>query len=603
MSTSETSAGGGDGTTPDGSAVPFREGIALLWSYARPHLRTIVGGVLLGLFATAVALATPMVTKWVLDSLGTGGSLAGPVAVLVVILVVGTAATFAQGVLMGGLAERIVLEARSGLVRRFFLARLEQVQRFRTGELVTRVTGDTVLLREATTNSLVQLVNGTVSLVGTIVLMALLDWPLLLTTLVALLVVGGLFGALVPQIGKADKRAQDAVGELGATLEGGMRALRTVKSSRAELREIERVTGKAEESARHATRSVWFSSLSWAVAGGGMQLAFIVILGLGAGRVAMGELPVSTLVAFLLYAFNIIDPIVQLATAVTTLQSGLAAAARIRETGHLEPEDTAARPGDAAAVATAPGVPVLALRGVTVGYAGADAPALCDVTLFIPRTGHIALVGPSGAGKTTVFSLLLRFIDPASGTCELHGVPYDRVSIGAVRSTIAYVEQETPVIPGTVRDNVLFRAPDATDGEAWEALAAVRLDERIRSLDGGLDANVAETSLSGGERQRLAVARALVRRPGVLLLDEATAQLDATTEAAIQDVIAAASRDGAVVTIAHRLSTVLDADQIIVMDGGAVRDAGTHGELLVRDDLYREFIAALRIRTDTTSEQ
>ena len=206
----------------------------------------------------------------------------------------------------------------------------------RTGEIVTRVTSDTLLLREATTGSFVQLVNGTVSLVGTVVLMAVLDWPLLLTTLVALVVIGGLFGVLMPQIARADKRAQDAVGELGAELEGGVRALRTVKSSRAERRQIARVSAKAEESARYAVRSAWFSALVWAVAGGGMQLAIIVILGLGAGRVALGDMSVSTLVAFLLYAFNIVDPVATLAQAVSTLQSGFAAAARIRETASLE---------------------------------------------------------------------------------------------------------------------------------------------------------------------------------------------------------------------------------------------------------------------------
>lgn len=599
MTSSESPIDDIDDAKSGSPAVPFREGIALLWSYSRPHLRILIIGVLMGLFATAITLATPMVTKWVLDSLGTDLDLAGPVAVLVLILIVGIIANLAQSVLLGRLSERIVLDARRGLVSRFFLAKLEKIQRFRTGELVTRVTSDTLLLREATTNSLVQLINGLVSLVGTIVLMALLDWPLLLTTLLALVVVGALFGVLVPQIGKADKRAQDAIGDLGATLEGGVRALRTVKSSRAEHREIARVNTKAEESARHAIRSVWFSALTWAVAGGGMQLAIIVILGLGAGRVALGELAVSTLVAFLLYAFNIVDPIASLAEAFATLQSGLAAAARIRETEHLELEDTHARPADASTHLSNPDAPVLALRAVTAGYADEETPALRDVTLAIPRKGHVALVGPSGAGKTTVFSLLLRFIDPTSGRLELNGIPYDRLSIDEVRSGIAYVEQETPVIPGTVRDNVLFRAPDATDDEAWEALASVRLDQKIRSLNGGLDANVAETSLSGGERQRLAVARALIRRPNVLLLDEATAQLDATTEAAIQNVIATASREGAVVTIAHRLSTVLDADQIIVLENGGVRDAGTHRELLTRDTLYQEFITALRIHTDT----
>ena len=597
MNVSESPINGIDDAKSGNAAVPFREGIALLWSYSRPHLRTLIIGVLLGLFATAIALATPMVTKWVLDSLGTNLDLTGPVTVLVLILIVGVIANLAQSVLLGRLSERIVLDARRGLVSRFLLAKLEQIQRFRSGELVTRVTSDTLLLREATTNSLVQLINGLVSLVGTIVLMAILDWPLLLATLLALIVVGVLFGVLVPQIGKADKRAQDAIGDLGATLEGGVRALRTVKSSRAEHREIARVNAKAEESARHAIRSVWFSALAWSVAGGGVQLAIIVILGLGAGRVALGELAVSTLVAFLMYAFNIVDPITSLAGAFSTLQSGLAAAARIRETEHLELEDTHARPADAPVPVSHPDTPVLTLRAVTAGYADAETPALRDVTLAIPRKGHIALVGPSGAGKTTVFSLLLRFIDPTSGRLELNGVPYEHLSIDDVRSGIAYVEQETPVIPGTVRDNVLFRAPDATDEEAWEALASVRLDQKIRSLSDGLDTNVAETSLSGGERQRLAVARALVRRPNVLLLDEATAQLDATTEAAIQNLIATASREGAVVTIAHRLSTVLDADQIIVLENGQVRDAGTHRDLLSRDTLYQEFISALHIHT------
>ncbi|OLT56007.1 ABC transporter permease [Corynebacterium sp. CNJ-954] len=586
-------------TTPDASTadVPLRKGLSLLVSYARPHLRILLVGVLLGLFATAVTLATPMAAKWVLDGLGTDRGLAGPVTILVALLLVGTLAGFVQSVLLGRLAEHIVLDARRSLIHRFFRARLEQIQRFKTGELVTRVTSDTVLLREAATSSVVQLINGAVSLVGTIVLMALLDLPLLATTLLALLIIGVMFGVLVPQIGRADKQAQDAIGELGSTLEGGMRALRTVKSSRAEDREINRVTGKAEESARYSIRSVWYSSLIWTVAGGGMQLAIIVILGLGAWRVSSGELAVSTLVAFLMYAFNIVDPITSLAGAFSSIQSGLAAAARIQETEHLALEDTDARPADGPQNASSDGGPALALRQVTAGYQSADEPVLLDVTIEVPRTGHLAVVGPSGAGKTTVFSLLLRFIDPRSGRLELDGVPYERLSINDVRSRIAYVEQETPVIPGTVRDNVLFRAPDASDQEAWDALSAVQLDAKIQTLPEGLDSAVADTNLSGGERQRLAVARALVHRPDVLLLDEATAQLDGTTEAAIQKVISTAARTGAVVTIAHRLSTILDADQIVVLDGGKVRDSGTHHELVARDELYREFIEALRIHT------
>lgn len=577
------------------SAKESGGGLALIASYARPHHLGIGFGVVLGLFATGVTLATPLAAKWVLDGLGAGLDLAGPVGALVVLLLVGTCAGLAQTVVLGRLAERIVLDARRSLIQRFFRARLEQVQRFRTGELVTRVTSDTVLLRAAATSSVVQLINGAVALVGTVIVMAFLDGVLLLTTLAALALVGGLFVVFLPRIGRATKRAQDAMGELGSSLEGGMRALRTIKSSRAEDREIARVTASAEDSARHSIRSVWFSALVWAVAGGGMQLSLIAILGLGAWRVSSGELAVSSLVAFLLYAVNIIDPITTLAGAFASIQAGLAAASRITETSHLELEDTARRPVAAAVGRVADGVPVLAVRGVSAAYGDGSREILRDVTIEIPRTGHVALVGPSGAGKTTVFSLLLRFLDPREGRLELDGTPYDLLSIDDVRSRIAYVEQETPVIPGTVRDNVLFRVDDGTDDEAWAALAAVGLDERIRAFPDGLDTSVVETILSGGERQRLAVSRALVRRPAVLLLDEATAQLDAGAEAAIQEIIADTAATGAVVTIAHRLSTILEADKIIVLDAGAVRDAGTHDDLLRRDDLYRGLIQALRI--------
>lgn len=577
--------------------VPLRGGIPLLWSYVRPHRKTLVAGLLLGLAATGITLATPLVVKWVLDSLATSLDLTWPVTALVVLLVVGSVANLSQSVLMGRLAETIVLDARRSLIRRFLRAKLEPVQRFRSGELITRVTSDTSLLREATTTSIVELINGVISIVGTIILMAVLDLPLLVTTLLSLLVIVLAFVILVPKIGQADKRSQDEMGELGAMLEGSFRALRTVKSSQAESREIARVNAKAEESTRHSIRSVWYVALVGTVAVSGVQLATIIILAIGAGRVATGGLDVSTLVAFLLYAFNIVEPISLLAGAVSSVQSGLAAAARIRETEHLQEEDTSAVPAGAEpSPADTSAAPVLALRDVTARYQDATNPALAGVTLEIPRTGHVALVGPSGAGKTTVFSLILRFIEPASGTLELDGVPYDHLAIADVRSRIAYVEQETPVIPGTVRDNVLFRiADDPSDEEAWQALAAVRLDDKIRSLDGGLDADVSETRLSGGERQRLAIARVLVRQPDILLLDEATAQLDGTTEAAIQDVIAKASKSGVVVTIAHRLSTVLDADQIVVFEAGRIRDAGTHHELLDRDELYQEFIAALRI--------
>jgi|GEM_PF-111355 len=540
---------------PTTSATGGRERLRILFDLVRPHRRTLAVGLLLGLAGTGLGLATPMVTKWVLDTLGTDESLARPVTWLLVLFVVGTVVGYVQWVLMGTLAERIVLDARESLVRRYLRATVAAITGRPTGELVTRVTSDTVLLREATSSSLVGLVNGVVALIGTLVLMGVLDRVLLGTTIAAIVVVGAVMAVLLPGIGAAEKASQEALGTLGGTLEGSLRAVRTVKSSRAEARQGGTVLAAAREARDHAVRAVRTTALAWTVSWGGIQLAIIVILGLGAWRVGQGELAVSSLVAFLLYAFNIVGPITELTQAMTQLQSGIAAAARISEVAAMdvEPDAPTASPAGSVTGDGPPDGPVIELRGVTAGYGPGLPPAVRDLSLTVPRRGHTALVGPSGAGKTTVFSLLLRFLEPQSGQLLLDGQPYAGWSHADVRARFAYVEQETPVVPGTIRDNLLFSNPDATDDELTAALAAVRLDGAFDALPDGLGTRLSETSVSGGQRQRIALARALLCRPQVMLLDEATAQVDGLTEAAVHDAIRAMATTGAVVTVAHRL--------------------------------------------------
>lgn len=579
--------------------------LATLWSFARPHAPTLAFAVLLGLLASAGELATPMVTKWVLDTLAVRGGIGGPVAVLVVLLLVGTLIGLWQWILLGTMAEHVVYGARTRMVARFLRAKVMPLLGRPTGELVTRVTSDSVLLREAS-SSLVGIVNGSVMLVGTVVMMAVLDLVLLGTTLAAVAIVTVIFLLLMPTIAKAQERAQASLGDLGSGLEGTLRAIKTVKAAGAEERQLETLLADAEQARRHGIVAVRMEAVAWTVAWVGIQSAIIVILAFGASRVASGDMEVSTLVAFLLYAFGLMGPITELSQDTTALQSGIAAAGRIREVEDIAVEDIEVEgsgdgdfgdrdSGEERGQPGEPGQRGLRLDGVRARYAPEAPWALDDVSLTVPERGHVAIVGPSGAGKTSVLSSVLRFLDIEEGRITADGRSYAELTPRQARSRLAYVEQETPVVPGTIRDNLLFSRPDAAEEDVRAVLAELRLDTAIDQLPDGLDTRLSDTSVSGGQRQRIALARALLAEPELLLLDEATAQVDGITEAAIHRAIRRQAARGAVLTIAHRLSTIVDADQIIVMDGGRVVARGTHASLLGDSELYHDLVAALAV--------
>lgn len=573
--------------------------LQILLSFFSPHWGAIAVGLVLGLAVTATSLWTPLIVEDVMNALALDESLSQPIMVLAGLTVVGIVATLAQMLLLGKVAENVVYDARASLVRRFFRGRVGDVTAHPAGELVTRATSDTLLLREATSSSIVSVINGLVGMVGTIVLMGAIDPLLLGLTVAALVVFGGLMMALMPRVGTEQARAQNAVGQMGGELEGGLRALRTVKVAGAEGRQSDVVLGAAEAARRHGLRALKAESIAWTSALGGIQIATVGVIALGAWRVSQGELTVAALVAFMMYVFNFPGPMMEVAQGFSSLQTGMAAAERISQARRIKFEGEGAHEAGTAAEDAMPttpiGAPILDFRGVTASYVEGAKPAVKDLTLQIPRIGHVAVVGPSGAGKTSILALALRFLEPSHGQILLDGTDFQELTFQQVRQRFAYVEQETPVVPGTIRDNLLFANDQVSDTELAEVLDTVLLTEDLARLPDGLDTSLVSSSVSGGQRQRIAMARALLRKSDVLLLDEATSQVDGRTEAAILEAIKRAARSGAVITIAHRLSTVIDADTIVVMEAGHVRAAGTHSELLTTDELYHELVTALRI--------
>ncbi|MGA4991102.1 ABC transporter ATP-binding protein [Nonomuraea bangladeshensis] len=560
-----------------------------LLAYVRPYRRILFLGGFLGLIGSVAGLAMPLLAKYVVDAFGSNGSMAGPLLGLTAAVLVGAVVSASGSYLMERTGEGIVLGARRKLVDRMLRLKVADVDRLKPGDLLSRVTGDTTLLRAVLTNGIVESISAVFMLVGAIVMMATMDGVLLLVTLGVIVVVGGLVALIMPRIQRAQAQAQEAVGEMGSVLDRALQAYRTVKASGAEDREIAEVGEAATRARDRGLQVAVWTSLAGVATFMAVQIAFLAVLGVGGARVSSGALEVSSLIAFLLYLFYLVSPIGQLVQGGVQLQQGLAAMQRIKEIEGLpaEPAEPAERTGDGRE-------PVgVTFQDVVFRY-GEDRPLVHDgVTFEVPPGGLTALVGPSGAGKSTVFGLIERFYEHQGGTITVGGRDIRDWPLGELRAALGYVEQDAPVLAGTLRENLLFAAHDVTEDELARAIARTRLDDLVSRLPDGLETPVGHRGvlLSGGERQRVAIARALLRRPRLLLLDEATSQLDAVNELRLREVIAEVARETTVLVIAHRLSTVTGADRIVVMEAGGVRAVGTHADLVGEDDLYRELAA------------
>lgn len=526
-----------------------------------------------------------------IEALAADRSLLAPLLVLGGLVAASAVVVAVHFWLLERTAERVVLGARRTLGARLLRLRVPAFDAQAPGDLVARATADATLLGSVASTALVQSLNGAVSLAGAIVLMAVVDAVLLGVTLAVLVVIAGAVAVVLPRIARATERQQAAIGDLGAALERALGALRTVKASGAEERETEAVHTAARAAYARGMDSAGYQAGVGTATGLAVQVAFLAVLGVGGARVADGSMTIGDLIAFLLYLFYLSEPIAALAQGATQLQQGLAAVRRIDEVTELPIEDDATAAGPPPAVERRD--PLVVFDAVSFRYRPERPPVLDGVSFAVPARGLTAIVGPSGAGKTTLFALLERFYEPDAGTITFGGRPLSAWPRTDLRAQIGYVEQDAPVLAGTLRDNLRYAAPDAGDDALAAALAEVRLQGLIDRLPDGLETDIGTrgTTLSGGERQRIAIARALLRRPTLLLLDEAASQLDAVNEMALRDTVARVAEQRAVLAIAHRLSTVVDAAAIVVLEAGRIRAVGTHADLVGSDALYAELAA------------
>ena len=564
----------------------------LLLKKTKPPVGLLSAAVSVSVIQALAALAIPWFLKTLIDGFTVDRLTPQLISLFVIVFVVQVVANALSIYWLQIVGQRIVANLRTLLWKHLLTLSIPFYDETKSGELVSRLNSDATTLQQLLSEQLVRLLTSLVSIIGAITILFFLDWQMTLVMVIAVPVTLLIIIPLVRKLHKISRETQKELAGLSGFFAEMLGEVRLVKSQATESYELNRGKTRIENLYGYGVKEGRIQALLLPIFNVTLTTMLILIIGFGAYRVATNQITAGELVAFSLYLFQIMTPLVTMTEFITKLQKARGATERIIELLDETPE----APGQLDASRPFTDVTVDQL---SFGYN--ETPILQDVSFTLPRGKTTAIVGPSGSGKTTLFAILERFYQPTSGQIRLGDQSISDLTLSSWRQAIGYVAQDSPVLSGTIRDNLVYGlTDDVSEDKIREAARMANADTFIEEFSEGYETEIGErgVKLSGGQRQRIAIARALLRDPEILLLDEATSSLDSESERVVQEALERLMVGRTTFVIAHRLATVRHADQIIVLEKGRISGIGTHESLVDDNPLYNKLVTQQFIGTE-----